>query len=172
MDGAPQQGQLADALPDETEAEAGASVHLTRFTIHPDRRAELVEAATSPVSSTEVRVGSHWKLLVALEDGDWLEISIKGAECSSDDASSYLDLADGIVGDEDGTIVHCARSDTSAPTSPRYEGSNERRSRPTMADIWTMVSQAVKTRAFGIDPPGGLAPITSSSNGVLASEQR
>jgi hypothetical protein len=121
MERVPQQHQLADTLRDEAETEVRASVHLTRFTIPPERRAELVEATWSPASSTEVPSGSNWKLLVELEDGDWLEIAITSAGQSSDDTSPCLDLAEGIVGDEDGAVVGCARVD-GFPCAPSHEG--------------------------------------------------
>ncbi|MGH9081622.1 MAG: hypothetical protein ACRDYE_16360 [Acidimicrobiales bacterium] len=120
MDNAPEQRQRAEAP--SNEAGAWASVHLTRFTIHPERRAELVDRAPSRASSAAGHLRSDWQLLVELEDGDWLDISITSPGQGSDDASGYLDLADGILGDEDGEIVGCALVQTIASASARREG--------------------------------------------------
>lgn len=45
------------------------------------------------------------RLLVELDDGDWLEISITSPDLPPDDDSPYLDLANGIIREEDGVIV-------------------------------------------------------------------
>lgn len=122
MDSVPEQRQLAGALPDETEAGARGQVRLIRFTIHPERRGELVDAAPSPVSSGGMLLGSGWRLLVELEDGDWLDVSITGSGRGSDDGSAYLDLADGILGDEEGVVVGCARVDHDLPSPSGHNG--------------------------------------------------
>ena len=120
MESAPQQCQPAEA-PRSAEAEARASVRLTRFRIHPDRRSELVDAACSP-ALPEMPTGCCWELLVELEDGDWLLISITGHEQSSDETSAHLELADGIVGDEDGAVLSCALVEHKGAFAPSQEG--------------------------------------------------
>jgi hypothetical protein len=87
------------------EAEAAGFVRLTRFTVPADRRAELVGAARALAASLPVTKVTECTFVVALDDGDWLEILITtgGHEPTSD--APYLTLANGIVGDEDGTIV-------------------------------------------------------------------
>jgi hypothetical protein len=121
MDRALQQHQPGEALRG-TEGEARASVDLTRFTIRPDRRATLVDVACAAASSTEVPQGSDWELLVELEDGDWLQISITRPGTSSDDASAYLDLAEGLLGDEEGVLIACALVGDEGASAPRPEG--------------------------------------------------
>jgi hypothetical protein len=120
MDRALQQHQPGEALRG-TEGEARASVDLTRFTIGPDRRAELVEPARSPLVP-ELPTGCDWELLVELEDGDWLQISITRPGTSSDDASAYLDLAEGLLGDEEGVLIACALVGDEGASAPRPEG--------------------------------------------------
>ena len=79
------------------------TVHLTRFTIRPDRRSELVVSAQSAGSAS----AAPWPdgtLLVELDDGDWLAVSITSGEHAVEELGS-VDLAEGIAGDESGVIV-------------------------------------------------------------------
>jgi hypothetical protein len=100
--------------PLEDEVVAGASghlgasqfVHVTRFTVPPGRRAELIEAANSFASSTVVPLErAEYRLLVELEDGAWLNISIANTHPQAVEEPTYLDLAEGILGDEEGVVV-------------------------------------------------------------------
>jgi len=111
-----QNHQPLDARPDEDETKALASVHLTRFTIHPERRRELIDAARSHVSSSgEGPSESDWELLVELEDGDWLQISVTNSRQSVNESSAYLDLTESILGDEDGWLVCSVGPDRGQP---------------------------------------------------------
>jgi hypothetical protein len=93
--------------------EAAGFVRLTRFTIPPDQRAELVNAAVAMASAPSMAKVTECALLVALDDGDWLEILITTGRGKPIIDAAYLNLAQGIVGDEDGTIVALAGSPSS-----------------------------------------------------------
>ena len=80
------------------------SVHLTRFTVHSHQLSELVRAGRIAALAASDST-STIRLLVELDDGDWLDISITGPNNPPDEDFPYLELADGIVGDEDGAII-------------------------------------------------------------------
>lgn len=82
------------------------SVQLTRFAIHPDRRSELLSVAHAK-GCPPAPISPNGTLLVELEDGDWLAISISAREMPVEDFA-YLDLAEGILGDEAGVLVAVA----------------------------------------------------------------
>lgn len=86
-------------------------VHLTRFRVGSDQRPDVVRVARSTASRARLADGVVWQLLVELEDGDWLDISITGPGVVEAEDAAYLTLAEGIVGEESGTVVAIAVSD-------------------------------------------------------------
>lgn len=64
--------------------------------------------ARAAASTPGVAKATECTLLVALDDGDWLEIVITPGRDGPITDAAYLTMADGIVGDEDGTIIALA----------------------------------------------------------------
>lgn len=106
MDCEPSPPTRPGSLPDG--AEAARFVRLTRFTVPPDQQADLVDAARAVTPSPAMAQVTECTLLVALDDGDWLEILITTDRDGPTSDAAYLNLAQGIVGDEDGTIITVA----------------------------------------------------------------
>lgn len=73
MDSEPATPTLPGALAER--AKAAGLVRLTRFTVPPDRRAELIDAVRA-TPSTPVTQETDCRRSVGFEDGYWLEISI------------------------------------------------------------------------------------------------
>ncbi|MBO0728529.1 MAG: hypothetical protein J2P57_04670 [Acidimicrobiaceae bacterium] len=94
-------------FPDAPSAARGVGgfVRLTRFRLPPARCAELVDAARGMAWSRPTRLLPACALLVALDDGDWLEIAVSSARPDPSSDANYVGLAEQIVGDEDGAIV-------------------------------------------------------------------
>jgi hypothetical protein len=96
----PQPQQASRTLTSPEQNRPLGVVRLTRFTIHSDRRADLLQAAQTTAGGC---TGPPRRLLIELDNGDWLDINITDTATPPDDFP-YLHLAHGIVGDEDGTI--------------------------------------------------------------------
>jgi hypothetical protein len=103
---------LPGALANETEATG--FLRLTRFTVPPDRRPELVDAVRAMTPVRAMAKVAECTLLVALDDGPWLEILLTTDHDGLASDAAYLNLAQGIVGDEDGTIIAVAGRSSSA----------------------------------------------------------
>ena len=90
-------------------------VHLTRFTVPPDRRSELIRAGRAGAPPGARPEGSTRRLLIELDNGDLLYVSVTSPHLPADDNFPYLDFAGGIVGEEDGVIVAASPLTPPAP---------------------------------------------------------